>query len=73
MVVDEISQYDFPKFIKPVEIDSIKALYMRATAKIWVDNIRHRHPIKKKTEQIYLQSWHGTMMRKELKEMLRIY
>lgn len=65
-LVDEISQYDFPKFIKPVEIDSIKALYMRATAKIWVDNIRHRHPIKKKTEQIYLQSWHGTMSAKRV-------
>lgn len=49
----------FPKEIRLVNIDSIKGLYERATAKIWVDNIRNNHVIKKKREQFYLQAWHG--------------
>ena len=32
---------------------------MRATAKVWVDNVRHLHPVKKKKEQVYLQAWHA--------------
>lgn len=58
-LVDNLSSYEFPKQIKTVEIDSIKALYMRATAKVWIDNVRHLHPVKKKKEQVYLQAWHA--------------
>ena len=58
-LVDNLSSYEFPKQIKTVKIDSIKALCMRATAKVWVDNVRHLHPVKKKKEQVYLQAWHA--------------
>lgn len=58
-LVDNLSSYEFPKQIKPVKIDSIKALCMRATAKVWIDNVRHLHPVKKKKEQVYLQAWHA--------------
>ena len=36
-LVDNLSSYEFPKQIKTVKIDSIKALCMRATAKVWVE------------------------------------
>lgn len=58
-LVDNLSSYYFPPQIKPIKIDSIKALYMRATAKVWIDNIRHLHPVPKKDHQIYLQVWHA--------------
>lgn len=58
-LVDNLSSYEFPKQIKTVKIDSVKALYMRATAKVWIDNVRHLHPVKKKKEQVYLQAWHA--------------
>lgn len=58
-LVDNLSSYEFPKQIKTVKIDSIKALCMRATAKVWIDNVRHLHPVKKKKEQVYLQAWHA--------------
>lgn len=67
-LVDGLSKYDFPEYIKPVEIDSVGALYMRATAKIWIDNVRHRHPMQKKKSQVYLQSWHGTMSAKRVEK-----
>lgn len=58
-LVDNLSSYDFPFQIKPVKIDSVCALYMRATAKVWIDNVRHLHPVRKKKQQIYLQAWHA--------------
>lgn len=67
-LVDNLAKFDFPKYIHAVKIDSICALYMRATAKIWVDNIRHRHPMRKKDNQVYLQTWHGTMGPKRIEK-----
>lgn len=58
-LVDNLSSYDFPPQIRTVNIDSILGLYMRATAQVWVDNVRHLHPVKKKKKQIYLQTWHA--------------
>lgn len=58
-LVDNLASYSFPPQIKPVKIDSLQALYMRATAKVWIDNVRHLHPVRKKKQQIYLQAWHA--------------
>ena len=58
-LVDNLASYSFPPQIKPVKIDSLQALYMRATAKVWIDNVRHFHPVRKKKQQIYLQAWHA--------------
>ena len=33
-LVDNLASYSFPPQIKPVKIDSLQALYMRATAKV---------------------------------------
>lgn len=58
----------FPNNIRLVNNESIRGLLERATAKIWVDNVRHYHPIKKRTEQIYLQTWHGSMGAKRIEK-----
>ena len=58
-LVDNLASYSFPPQIKPVKIDSLQALYMRATAKVWIDNVRHLHPVRKKSQQVYLQVWHA--------------
>ena len=65
-LINNMENYEFPKYICPVKIDSVRALYMRATAKVWIDNVRHRHPIKKKENQVYLQTWHGAMGAKRI-------
>lgn len=56
---DNRSDGKYPPYIVPVPINSIRGLYARATAKVWVDNVRHLHPVRKKTNQIYLQTWHA--------------
>ena len=58
----------FPSNIRLVNNESIRGLFERATAKIWVDNVRHYHPIKKRKEQIYLQTWHGSMGAKRIEK-----
>ncbi|WP_287085185.1 CDP-glycerol glycerophosphotransferase family protein [Blautia sp. LMAG:89] len=58
----------FPNNIRLVDNESIRGLFERATAQIWVDNVRHYHPIKKRTEQIYLQTWHGSMGAKRIEK-----
>jgi len=50
---------EFPEYIHVVNIDSVKALYIRATSIVWISNIRNDHPIRKKESQLYLQTWHG--------------
>lgn len=47
-----------PKYIKPCDIEAIKAQYYISSAKIWIDNCRK--PIyRKRKNQFYLQLWHG--------------
>lgn len=58
-LVDNLSNEAFPDGIEAVKIDSIRALFERSTAKVWIDNIRHLHPVKKKENQIYIQTWHA--------------
>ena len=58
----------FPDSIRIVNIESVKGLFERATAKVWVDNVRHYHPIKKRDGQIYLQTWHGSMGAKRVEK-----
>lgn len=66
--VDNLSNYEFPDYIIPVKIDSVKGIYMRATSKVWVDNVRGVHPIKKRKSQIYLQTWHAPFSPKRLEK-----
>ncbi len=55
------NQNNLPQGVKSVRAGSIKELWYLATSKVWIDNIRNHHPMKKKKGQIYLQTWHGGM------------
>jgi len=58
-LVNDKSKSEFPEYIHTVNINSVKALYIRATSKIWINNIRNDHPVRKKKSQLYLQTWHA--------------
>ena len=49
----------FPNYIHPVKLSSVRGIYTWATSKVIVTNIRNIHLMRKKTGQIYLQTWHG--------------
>lgn len=54
----------FPKEVRVVKWGSLKAVYEWSTAKVIVNNVRmggyFAKGFKKKREQIYIQTWHGS-------------
>lgn len=50
-----------PKGITFIRFNSIRAYYHLATAKVWVNNIKHSSMfIPKREKQFYIQTWHST-------------
>lgn len=57
---------NFPKNIKLIDITSEKAIYELSTAKLWIgnthkSNLLKRGLTKKIAQQIYIQTWHGSL------------
>ena len=61
----EIDFSEFPPQVRLVDYKSKKALKELATAKVWVDNQAKLYHVKKglckKKDQIYIQTWHGSL------------
>lgn len=49
---------------KKVKRKTLKYYYYMATSKYWIFNCRQADEIKKRDENIYLQTWHGTPLKK---------
>ncbi len=49
----------FPKTIRVVKWESVKAIYELSTAKVWVDNQRKLPYNKKRKGQYFIETWHG--------------
>ena len=48
-----------PQGVKKVYFGTYKYLYILATSKIWIDNVRPPFFIKKRKNQFYIQTWHS--------------
>lgn len=46
---------------RAVALNSLRALWELATARVWINNVRMMYPIPKKRNQFYLQTWHGSL------------
>ncbi len=57
-----------PSWIRKVRFGSWQSVYDLSTAQFWVDNIRNAHLVNKKENQIYLQTWHGSMPFKQVEK-----
>ncbi|MBU5268068.1 bifunctional glycosyltransferase/CDP-glycerol:glycerophosphate glycerophosphotransferase [Virgibacillus proomii] len=55
---------DIPGSAKKVKRNSLKHYYYLNRSKYWVDNQGMAHLTKKKSDQVYLQTWHGTPLKK---------
>lgn len=49
----------FPKGIRKVPINSMRAVKELLTASVWIDNIKNFEKPLKKANQFYLQTWHA--------------
>lgn len=53
-----------PSYMRIVDVDSIKAIYEYATARIWINNFGIPLYIHKRRKQIYIDTWHGSALKK---------
>lgn len=60
------NEYQRNKNVKYIYRYSFKELYYLSTAKIWIDNCRKPYGIVKRTEQVYIQTWHGGIALKKI-------
>lgn len=75
IVNDLGEQKNFPDGVRVVKYKSIKSIYEYATSKVWIDNSRKQCYTKKRSQQLYIQTWHGGIALKKIendaKEALR--
>lgn len=65
-LVNNLNDENFPSNIRKVRIFSIKSYYELATAKIWINNSRFDQFVRKRKNQIYIQTWHGGLALKKI-------
>lgn len=58
----------FPIWIRQVKYGSIKSVYELVTAKFWIDNARKRKYVRKREQQYYIQTWHGSIALKQIEK-----
>jgi CDP-glycerol glycerophosphotransferase len=56
-----------------VKNKSLKYYYYLARSKYWVDNSRKHNNVFKRDETVYLQTWHGTPLKKLALDMKEVY
>ncbi len=56
--------FDLAGHTKKVKRGSLKHYYYLSRSKYWVDNQGMAHIMKKRKNQVYLQTWHGTPLKK---------
>ncbi len=62
-----------PKGIKFIRFNSICGYYHLATAKVWVNNIKHSSMfIPKRKKQFYIQTWHSTFGIKKIEAAAKL-
>ncbi len=50
-----------PSGVGWVKYNSIRSVFEQATSKVWVCNVRRFRYIRKRKNQIYIQTWHGAI------------
>lgn len=61
-------EYQFPAIIKLVPVNSFRAIKELVTAKIWIDNCRKASWVRKRTHQLYLETWHNGISLKRVEK-----
>ena len=64
----EKNDESIPQWIRQVNYYSILSIYELVTAKLWIDNARKRRYVRKRKQQFYIQTWHGTIPLKRVEK-----
>lgn len=61
---------ELAKKVKCVQFNSFRSSYYKATSKVWCFNHRNTKYFKKKSNQFYIQTWHGDIGFKAIDKLL---
>lgn len=67
-VLRDTQEVDIPKNIKVVKYNTLPYLYELVTSKFWIDNTRKQSFVVKRRKQIYIQTWHGSILLKKIEK-----
>ncbi|MEX3621531.1 bifunctional glycosyltransferase/CDP-glycerol:glycerophosphate glycerophosphotransferase [Viridibacillus arvi] len=67
------TNHDIPGNAKQVKRLSLAYYYHMATAKYWVNNMRQPLHLQKREGNVFLQTWHGTPLKKLVFDMDEVY
>ncbi|MBK3495599.1 CDP-glycerol:glycerophosphate glycerophosphotransferase [Viridibacillus sp. YIM B01967] len=67
------TNHDLPGNAKQVKRLSLTYYYYMATAKYWVSNMRQPLHLQKREGNVFLQTWHGTPLKKLVFDMNEVY
>ena len=59
LVKGDKDKASLPEGVIACPVNSFKAIYYLATARVWVDNCRKPFILRKRRGQFYMQTWHG--------------
>lgn len=65
-ITDTNRNQQIPNGIKVCRNNTLRAVYMLATASVWLDCNRKEPYIKKRKGQYYIQTWHGSLPLKKI-------
>lgn len=71
--IDSRKQIEIPNQVETVRRLSFKWIYLLARAKVWVSNSRLPNWLPKDERTIYLQTWHGTPLKKLALDMNEVH
>lgn len=71
--VDSRSVLDLPNHVASVRRLSLKWVYVLARSKVWISNSRLPNWLPKDRHTIYLQTWHGTPLKKLALDMNEVH
>lgn len=63
----------FPQGIKKVRYGSVRGYYELATSKFWVNNVWTGQYVNKRSNQIFIQTWHGAIALKQIEKKAECY
>lgn len=55
-----------PSKIRKTKYHSFRSIYELATAQVWIDNQHKVHYFRKRSKQLFIQTWHGSISLKKL-------
>ena len=66
--INEKQDNNFPPSVNIIPSNTFRYIFHMSTSKIWIDNCRKQHYVRKRKKQFYFQTWHGGISLKKIEK-----